>query len=272
MGSDNTSVLGHAESKDGLSISDRCETPVYIPRMDFESKKNPGGNSGCEDPRIVRIGNMLYMCYTAYDGINQPRVALTTITLKNFLDHNFLWSEPILISPPGIVDKDAALFPEKIKDKYVFVHRIQNSIVLDFVDDLKFSDNWLRSVAFIPPHGDSWDSEKIGLCVPPIKTPDGWLLLYHGVSKSSHEYRVGAMLLDLLDPSVVLSRSPWPILEPELPWERNGIVHNVVFPCGAALCDDTLFVYYGGADTVIGVATISFSLLLNHLREAAKGF
>lgn len=268
MSTDNTSVLGYAKSSDGLSILERREMPIYVPRAGFEIKKNPNGNSGCEDPRITQIEDKLYMCYTAYDGINPPRVALTHIDVADFLRNNFNWEEPILISPPGIDDKDAAIFPEKINGKYVIIHRIQNSIVLDFLDTLDFTgDNWLRSVEYIPPRGDSWDSEKIGLCTPPIKTKDGWILLYHGVSKISHHYRVGAMLLHPKDPSCVLSRTPWPILEAELPFERQGIVRNVVFPCGAVVKDDTLFIYYGGADTVVCVATIKFFSLLNYLLD-----
>lgn len=266
VSSDNTSVFGYAKSLDGVSIVGRREMPIYVPRAEFEIKKNPGGNSGCEDPRITQIEDRLYMCYTAYDGIKPPRVALTSIAITDFLHTNFNWADPVLISPPGIDDKDAAIFPEKIKGKYVIIHRIQNSIVLDYVENLSFTGkNWLRSISYIPPRGDSWDSEKIGLCTPPLKTAEGWILLYHGVSKISHEYRVGAMLLDLEDPSNVVSRAPWPILEPELPFEREGIVRNVVFPCGAVVKDDTLFIYYGGADKVVCVATIKLSLLLNYL-------
>lgn len=266
MGQDNTSVFGCARSYDGLVVVERREMPIYIPRAEFESKKHPNRNSGCEDPRITRIGDTLYMCYTAYDGTSPPRVALTSISVDNFLADNFNWSDPVLISPPGIDDKDAAIFPEKIEGKFVIIHRIQNSIVLDYANDLNFDGkSWLRSIAYIPPRGDSWDSEKIGLCTPPIKTDNGWMILYHGVSKLSHEYRVGAMLLDLKNPAIVLSRTKWPILEPEFQFEREGYVKNVVFPCGAVLRGDTLFIYYGGADSVVCVATISFSALLQYL-------
>ncbi len=272
MSPDNTSVLGYAQTVDGLTITKRSEIPIYVPRTEFEIKKNPNGNSGCEDPRITQIGDTLYMCYTAFNGVNPPRVALTSISLSDFLSNNFNWKDPIIISPPGIDDKDSAIFPEKIKGKYVIIHRIQNSIVFDYVDDLSFSGekNWLRSIAYIPPRGDSWDSEKIGLCTPPLKTEKGWILLYHGVSSKSQEYRIGAMLLDLENPSTVLSRTPWPILEAELPFEREGVVRNVVFPCGWVVKGDILFIYYGGADTVVCVATIPFSSLLNYLLEVKK--
>src|SRR6185437_12374004 len=106
-----------------------------------------------------------------------------------------------------------------------------------------------------------------GIAGPPVKSKEGWILFYHGISRISKEYRVGAMLLDLHDPSTVLARTPYPILEPEQVWEREGIVNNVVFPCGQAMIDDTLFMYYGGADKVTGVATMSFSELVKYLDE-----
>jgi predicted GH43/DUF377 family glycosyl hydrolase len=268
MGRENTSVIGHAKSKNGLTGWMRDEMPIYVPRAPFESKRNPGGGSGCEDPRVTRIGDTLYMVYTAYDGISPPRVALTSIPVSDFLKGDNTWKIPKLISPPDTDDKDAAIFPEKINGKYVIAHRIQNSIMLDNVDSLEFDGHkYLESYICIAPRGNLFDSEKIGLCTPPIKSSSGWILLYHGVSKLSHQYRVGAMLLDLENPVKVLARTPWPILEPEMRYEREGVVNNVAFPCGSVLRDDTLFIYYGGADKVVCVATLSFSRLLNYLLD-----
>jgi len=120
------------------------------------------------------------------------------------------------------------------------------------------------------PRKGRWDSRKIGIAGPPIKTRYGWLLLYHGVSqKSDNHYHVRAALLDLNDPSKVISRTKYPILEAEMPYERQGMVGNVVFPCGAAIIGKDLFVYYGGADTVIGVATIPLRDLMDLLLKAA---
>lgn len=268
MSSDNTSVFGHAISADGFTVIERGEMPIYVPRAPFETKRRAGILSGCEDPRITRIGDQLYVCYTAFDGINPPRVALSSISIEDFTRNDFNWKDPILISPPGIDDKDAALFPEKINGKFVIIHRIQNSIVIDFVDNLNFGGNtWLRSLSYITPRGDSWDSEKIGLSTPPIKSELGWVLFYHGVSRRSHEYRVGVMLLALDDPSNVLIRTPWPILEPETHFERSGFVNNVVFPCGAVEVKENIFIYYGGADTVVCAAIINKKALLDYLTE-----
>lgn len=106
-----------------------------------------------------------------------------------------------------------------------------------------------------PDPENEWESKKIGIAGPPIRTDEGWLLIYHGVSNNS-VYTLGIALLDLTDPSKVISRQKEPILEPELVWEKEGCVPNVVFSCGQIETEDDLLVYYAGADTVIGVAGI----------------
>ena len=269
LSSGETSRMGYAMSSDGFNIDERLIVPIYIPRKDFEDKRNVNTGSGCEDPRVTVIGDTVYMLYTAYNGAEPPRVALTSLSKKEFLEHMWVWKEPVLISPPGIDDKDACIFPEKINDKYVIFHRIDNDIVVDYVDSLDQFDGtrWLRCMDYIPLRESYWEAEKVGLSAPPIKTPHGWFMLYHGVSKIDHEYRVGAMLLDLQNPAKVLSRLNYPLLEPETPFERNGIVPNVVFPCGNVVIGDTLFVYYGGADKVVCVATVEFQKVLDRLLE-----
>ena len=100
-----------------------AERSIYTPCMDFEQKKIPGGK-GCEDPRVTKIGDRIYMCYTAYDGKDPPRVAFTSIAVSDFLAHQWKWVKPILISPPNMDDKDAALFFSEIDGQYVFLHRL----------------------------------------------------------------------------------------------------------------------------------------------------
>ena len=266
MGEDNTSVFGYAESDDGLNIKERLSDPIYIPRADFEKKLLSGANSGCEDARITKLGNRFYVCYTAYDSKNSPRVAFASITAEDFLNKKLNWSLPILISKPGIDDKDAALFPEQIDGKYVFLHRMGVDIWIDHVDNLKFGNKrFLGGKVLMKPRDTSWDSKKIGIAGPPIKTEKGWLLIYHGISRRSGHYNLFAALLDLKDPSVVLSRLPDPILEPATKYEKEGIVPHVVFSCGAVVIKENLFVYYGGADTVTGVATVLLKNLLDRL-------
>ena len=117
---------------------------------------------------------------------------------------------------------------------------------------------------------NAWDGLKVGIAAPPIKTKYGWLLIYHGVSKSHGTYRVGAVLLDKKDPAIVLSRTTDPIFEPEEQYEKSGIVNNVVFPCGAVEKDGLLYIYYGGGDKVTGVATIKLKLLVDVLLRGVQ--
>ncbi len=266
MSLDNTSTMGYASSDDGFQITSRSIQPIFMPRFDFEDKKVPGGNSGCEDPRLTILENTIYVTYTAYDGINVPRVALSSINVDDFIAERWSWSESKLISPPGVDDKDACIFPEKVHDKYVIFHRIDGVIVIDYIDTLDFSGaTWLRSLEYINITEEVWHGLKIGIATPPIKTNEGWLLLYHAISSVDKNYRLGAMLLELDKPSVIKALLPYPILEPEPKYETEGIVNNVVFPCGAVVKNKELFVYYGGADKVVGVATISMQELLDAL-------
>ncbi|MSR70685.1 hypothetical protein EXS62_01460 [Candidatus Kaiserbacteria bacterium] len=267
MGEDNTSVIGYARSKNGTAITQRDKEPLYVPREDFEMKKsNPTGNSGCEDPRITKIGDMLYMMYTAYDGVQATRVALTSISAKDFLAKKWdKWSKPILTTPDAVGDKDTGLLPEKVGGQYMLLHRIDPMLCADFLDTLDFKKSRLtRCIEIMGPRQGCWDSQKIGIAGPPIKTKKGWLLIYHGVSKTT-TYRLGAVLLDLKNPSVVLSRSVDAILEPLEEYERVGVVRNAVFSCGSVLRGDTLYIYYGGADTVLCAAKVSLKKLLNIL-------
>jgi len=117
---------------------------------------------------------------------------------------------------------------------------------------------------------NSWDGVKVGISAPPIKTKYGWLLLYHGVSKNHNTYRVGVLLLDLKDPAIILARSSDSIFEPEEDYEKVGVVDNVVFPCGMILKGDLLYIYYGGADKVVGVATMKLSVVLSALVRGSK--
>lgn len=270
MSQDNTSVLGYASSKDGFHIDERLPEPIYVPREEFEMKAQPG-NSGCEDPRITKIGDRFYMCYTAFDAKNPTRVALTSIKVEDFLNHHWNWEKPVLISPPGIDDKNACILPEKINGKYVIFHRFHPCIWIDFVDDLSFGkDKWIKGNAWFQPRTDEWDSRKIGIAAPPIKIKEEWLLLYHGVSEMDRKYRVGAILLESKDPAQAIIRTDEPLLEPEMEYEKEGQVVDVIFPCGTVVLGNDLFVYYGGADKVVGVATVDFYKLVEELLASRK--
>lgn len=271
LSDDNTSYFGYASTKDGVNIDERLVDPVYVPREEFEMKKIENGNSGCEDPRLTQIGNELYVCYTAYDSIGPPRVAISSIKEKDFIAHNWNWSKPILITPPGLDDKDTCLLPEKFDGQYFVIHRVGEEICGDYINSLDFEKNMIdRCIRSFGPRKNTWDSSKVGISAPPIKTKYGWLLLYHGVSKSHNTYRTGAVLLDLKDPTIVISRSTDPIFEPEEDYEKFGVVNNVVFPCGMVVLKDDLYIYYGGADKVVGVAKMKLSIILKTLVNGRK--
>jgi predicted GH43/DUF377 family glycosyl hydrolase len=295
IGDTDVSVLGYASSSDGLHIDERLDKPAYVPREPFEGVNPPypqtaaakpgiyvsggGGMGGCEDPRITRIDDRVYITYVAYDGRNPPRVALSSIHIDDFLARRWNWKKPVLISPPHIVDKNACILPEKINGKYVIFHRVYPNILIDFVDDLDFDGRtrWLTGQYEIPVRALSseWDSHKVGAGPPPLKTKYGWLLIYQAVGcNDGYRYKIGAMLLDLKDPTKVLARSRKPILEPNAWYENDGWKAGVVYPCGAALIKDRLFIYYGGADTVVNVASVKLNgfleeLTANHKESAA---
>jgi len=199
-------------------------------------------------------------------------VALTSISLDDFLAKSWKkWAKPVLISRPRVMDKNAALFPRKIKGRYAFLHRLGTSVWMDFKDSLSFGeDEWLGGTVILSSKQEPLAVEKIGVSAPPIETREGWILLYHFVTRAQRHdpqfhYDTSAALLDIDDPTRVIARRKTPLLEPEMSYEREGQVANVVFPCGAVVIHDRLFVYYGGADTVIGVATISLPDLLESL-------
>lgn len=183
------------------------------------------------------------------------------------MERHWNWARPRLISPPILADKDAALFPEKINGQYAILHRLGVNIWIDFRDRLEFGENnWLSGVEIITPEDDIKGSFKVGIAGPPIKTEAGWLLLYHGATNhKSVQYHLAVALLDLDDPTRILAVADNPILEPEMPYEKEGIVPNVVFPCGNVVIGNRLFVYYGGGDKVIGIATMELSDLFNQL-------
>ncbi len=266
MDTHNTSTIGLALSKDGIHIDERLSEPVYVPRADFETKKgDPDGNSGCEDPRAVIIDNRLYITYTAYNGVDVPRGAVSSISLEDLSARDFnQWTEPRLLTPDGVDDKDLALLPETHDRNFLLYHRISGRICADILPDLEKENKRVsRCIEIMRPRHGMWDGEKIGMAGPPIKTKDGWLLIYHGISRHG-TYRLGAAYLDK-DGLSLISRASDPLFEPVETYEKQGEVPDVVFSCGAIVRDDTLYVYYGGADRVIGVATGSLSKIIHSL-------
>jgi predicted GH43/DUF377 family glycosyl hydrolase len=252
-----------ARSADGIGNWRIETTPTLLPDPD----RYPEELWGIEDPRIVYLPDIeqYAITYTAYSR-NGPLVALAlTRDFKTFERRG-----PIM--PPE--DKDAAFFPRKINGRWALIHRpvpnapgAKANMWLSYTPDLKHYGD--HTVLLEARSGAYWDAGKIGLSPPPIETPQGWLVIYHGVrhTPAGALYRNGLALLDLEDPTVVLQRGDEWVMGPEEPYELMGDVPNVVFPCGWVHDreKDTLRLYYGAADTCIAVATAKVSDLLDWL-------
>ncbi len=251
------SVARSANGTDGWSVD---ETPLLAADDDTVSEQ-----WGFEDPRVVWVDELdrFVITCTAY-GPAGPAVYLATTT------------DFVTVERYGIIqhpeDKNAALLPYRIDGKWVLFHRpmtqyggARGEIHLSRSTDLV---SWSAPEQVLQPRpGAWWDSVRIGIGPPPLRTEHGWLLVYHGVKETvaGSLYRVGLALLDLDEPTRVLCRLPEWVLAPDAPYERVGDIPNVVFPCGL-LHDpstDEVRLYYGGADTSICLATGVLSELLD---------
>jgi beta-1,2-mannobiose phosphorylase / 1,2-beta-oligomannan phosphorylase len=258
IGNDDISRIGYATSKDGIHIDERLPEPVYEPKEACEK-------DGVEDPRITEIDDRLVMTYTAlreYSHLMVFQIALTTIKKEDFLARRWNWT-PRKLPFPGIRNKDAVIFPQKINGRYAMIHRIEPDVCIAYSDDL---EHWCDIKSMMAPRARGWDNWKLGAGGTPIKLDNYWLVIYHGVSVE-RMYCLGIMLLDENQPERVLYRSRKAILAPKRDYERFGKVPNVVFSCGNVVIGNELFVYYGAADSVIGVAKISLEKLLASLRQ-----
>jgi predicted GH43/DUF377 family glycosyl hydrolase len=234
--------------------------PEPLLRADVDH--DPEETWGCEDPRLTWMPDRSEwaIAYTAYSR-RGPLVSLATT--RDFRTVQRLG--PVM--PPE--DKDASLFPARFGGRWAMIHRPSPlrggaHMWLSWSPDLR---HWGDHKLLLEAHdGAWWDAGKIGLGPPPLETAHGWLLMYHGVRQTSDGpiYRVGLALLDRNDPGTVLCRcSEW-VFAPEAPYEITGDVGRVVFPCGWILDEpnDRLSLYYGAADSVIGLATAKFSDVL----------
>jgi len=282
VGDGDLSVWGYASSKDGLHIDERLEEPIYISAK-FSKKRIPkfrqsalpfylsgcGGFGGCEDPRMTKIDDRYYVTYTAFDGSSPPRVGLTSIRSDDFLNKRWKWKNPVFISPPNEIHKNWVIFPEKIGGKYAILHSLSPKIRIDYFDSLNFDGStFIKSRFFDKSNKLIWEDRTRGVGPPPIKTKDGWLVIYHAMDKKDPGlYKMGAMILDYKNPTKVLYRSRQPILEPSESYENQGLKPGIVYSCGAVVSDNQLLVYYGGADTVTCLATADLNKFLAELKS-----
>lgn len=292
----NFSTVGYCRLDGPLTLAVRWDKPIIFPEFDYESQ-------GVEDARITKIDNLYYLSYTAYDGTN-ARGALATsedlitfkkhglivppITYAKFVrlaedakinenyyhNHKFYYQEADPDKKIMLWDKNVIFFPRRIKGNLVFLHRIRPGIQIVSVKNLedlteafweKYFEKLQDYMVLDPIH--KHEINYIGGGCPPIETEFGWLLIYHGVAstKKGLVYSACAALLDLENPAKELARLPYPLFFPEYEWELKGEVNNVVFPTGTSLFNDTLFIYYGAADSHVAVASLSLSALLAEL-------
>ncbi len=284
VGDNGSSVIGYATSKNGVNIDERLPYPIYQPTGDFELRVdnldepifsyNSGGTfscwGGCEDPRIAKIDDVIYMIYTAFNGVNPPCVALTSIDVAEFLQRHWkMWKKPVLVSPKNQMNKNWVIFPEKINGKYAILHSITPSIQIEYLDNLDFKKNPNIKSTYIPVKKKNvWDSVIRGIGPTPIKINEGWLVFYHAISeKEPSKYKIGAMILDHKDPTKILYKSSFPIIEPDKIYENEGYKKGIVYACGAIIKDDNIILYYGGADTVVCAAGCNLKKFIKQIKQ-----
>lgn len=293
LGDDGISRIGYASSEDGINFYDRLYYPVYSFKKENEMKKHwpftsparpyydralyasGGGWGGCEDPRAVVIDGEVYITMNIFNGWNNMGVGYISINEDNLLKRKWKWSKFTFLSHPGDRQKNWVLFPEKINGKFVVFHNLDkgdpNKVYLTYTNNLHWSNMPTIKDALdpqtLPDHVVAWHRRTRSASAPPIKTKDGWLLLYHAMDKDgSDKYKLGAMLLDINDPSKVLYRAQTPILESE-EWYENNWKPGIIYASGAIIKNSELIVYYGGGDKYIGVASISVDKLIESMKK-----
>ena len=260
QGVDYVSYIGYAVSADGIHFN-RLRDPVLSPADEWETR-------GVEDPRITYLADeaRFIMAYTAYSPLGiTPMFAEST---------NLITWRRIGPLVTGEDNKDHVLFPRKIKGRYVTFHRRPPSIWIATSEDLK---HWDDFAVAMEPREEAWDCNRVGAAGVPIETEEGWLVIYHAYYFDRF-YRLGVCLLDLDDPTRVIARPASFIIEPREPWEIKGDVPNVIFSTANPVVStavgvpsdertaDIVYVYYGGADRVIGLATCELDELLAFAR------
>jgi predicted GH43/DUF377 family glycosyl hydrolase len=292
MGSDGISRVGYASSKDGLNVDYVHSEPIFSLRYShfgakpgkhkYDRVMYPSGGSwgGCEDPRMVSIDDRIYVTFNAFDNWNNIRVGMTSISTEDFLKQNWKgWEEPKLITPFGSRHKNWVLFPEKIKGKFAVLHNLHNlkkpnSVLIDYFDNFEKLEKGEMNFDSpdpqkMPNKKTSWHIRMRSAGPAPLKTKDGWLLFYHATDAAEpQKYKMGAMLLDLKDPMKIIARSSYPILCPDM-WYENDWKPGIVYACGAVIKDDNIFIYYGGGDKHVCVATVPFKKFMDDLKGEA---
>ncbi len=284
--------IGLAVSTDGFNFERVQDKPVLSPTPDnFDA-------GSVEDPRVVKFGDEFYMTYAfrpyppgqywkyQYDEVKAPKhdsfapkflrenIGNTALAVSKDLIH---FKKVGRLTEPSLDDRDVIFFPERINGKYYMLHRPKNYVGDKYGTEypaiwIKSSDDlmsWNVPSKLLLKGEQTWEV-KVGGNTPPIRTSEGWLMLYHGVD-NKHCYRIGACLLDLVDPTKILYRTNDFIMEPETEFEKNGLYKwGVVFPTGNVLVNDILYVYYGASDQWCCVAIANIHELVAFIKTNSK--
>ncbi len=246
------SYLRLVSSNDDIHFSEDPAYPPLFGQGHLESY-------GIEDCRVASMEDGFYLTFTEVSPVAVGVGLIATKDFKNF-EHKGM------IFPPH--NKDCAIFEEKINGMYYALHRPSSpELGGNYIWLAQSPDrvHWGNHKCIAVTREGSWDSARVGAGGAPIKTTEGWLEIYHGANQD-HRYCLGALLLDLNDPSIVLARSETPIMEPIAEYEQTGFFGNVVFTNGHYVKDNTLKIFYGASDEVICSAEFSISQILNSLR------
>jgi len=254
-GSDYLTTMSHLRlvaSEDGVNFREDPGYPPMFGQGELEAY-------GIEDCRVVRIDETYYLTYTQVSAHGVGVGLRTTTDWHSFSHHG-------MMLPPH--NKDCAIFDERIAGKYHALHR-PSSVFLggNYIWLAKSPDlvHWGSHRCLAHSRPGMWDAARVGAGAAPIRTPAGWLAIYHGAD-ANQRYCLGALLLDLEAPCKVVARSREPIMEPIAEYERTGFFGNVVFTNGHVVDGDTLTIYYGASDSVICGARLSIEEILKSLR------
>lgn len=257
----NISHLRLAKSQDGINIDSIDIVPTIFPEEPYEE-------FGVEDARITPIGDTCYITYVAVSRHGISTALASTKDFVHFERHGIIFATE---------NKDVVIFPEKIGNRYVALHRPLSAnpfgppeIWMAYSPDLIHWGNH----HYVIGGGSNWDFMKVGAGAPPIKTEEGWLEIYHGSYKAHEEdtvgvYSAGAALFHLDNPQKLIAKSDRPILMPETEYERKeGFLSSIVFPTGIVVEGDELLIYYGAADTYTAVTKLSLPDVLDEVKNS----
>ncbi|MGD9153548.1 MAG: pesticidal protein Cry7Aa [Gammaproteobacteria bacterium] len=289
------STIGYCKFKYNKVIY-RSPKPILMP-------EKPEEKLGLEDPRLSKIDDTYYLTFSIFDGKNvlqsyatatelphftKQGLMLPKITfgeIKNIFEHSDLkcarkyldYQKKYLSNLKDddyIWMKNAVLLPKKFKGQYVIIHRMLPGIHIVFFDDFSqlTCDFWKKYISELDDHTMfypkyNFENQHIAPGIPPLETYLGWIFFYHTVeeTKTGLIYRTAAALLDKKNPQRVIGRLDYPLFGPDEPWEQWGDVHNVVFPSSAIMNGENIDIYYGAADTYIGLCSVNCDELLTAL-------